>query len=89
MLFLDLALGADFGEFTVELRSDQQSETHPVQPRHQCNRGAQGSVSLVEGSEMSEVEAKQIRESDPAANGKNRTRQRGPEALLSIRREEV
>ena len=88
-LLLNLALVADLREFTVELRSDQQCKTRPVEPRHQGDHCAQRSVRLVEVSKVSEIEAEQIRERNPAAHSKNGARHCCSQALLHVRREEV
>ena len=84
IFLMQLASGTFFGQFSVKFAADQQKKRGPIEPDHECDESAQGAVRFTEVCEMPEINAEQVRESNPGCHGEERARQSRQKSLLHI-----
>ncbi len=68
------AVTADLRQFGIKFCSHQHGKACPIQPDHQCNCCAKRAIGFIEIREMPKIDSEQIRQSDPAAHRKDRSR---------------
>src|SRR3954467_10863553 len=85
--------GVDGGltfEFGIDLGADQNDHRGYPDPRHEADRGAEGSVGLVVAAEVRRVPGKEQRSRNPSHCGKNAAgRNPSPLRLIAARAETI